>query len=118
MREVAPAGSGGVSGVAAYKFAFPSPDLPFESYNGANARLRYYLRAVVVKSGYTGPTLSKDLDFIVQNVERAPASILAPGPLAPAGAGAPVGGGPAAGAGVKLEVGIEDCLHIEFEYDK
>lgn len=22
------------------------------------------------------------------------------------------------GAGIKMEVGIEDCLHIEFEYNK
>jgi hypothetical protein len=81
-------------GLHAFKFSFPKAELAHESYEGINARCRYYVRVTVSRAGYGG-SLTKDVHIAVKNV------------------GAP----PAADSSVKLEVGIEDCLHIEFEYD-
>jgi vacuolar protein sorting-associated protein 26 len=130
VREVCPAGS--LTGISAFKFSFARPDLPFENYTGVNGRVRYLLRAVVTKAGYGSAALVKDQEIAVQTVDPA-AGLAATSPLwsgqgAGAGAGAGSGASAAAtgtatsegsnGTGVKLEVGIEDCLHIEFEYDK
>lgn len=83
-------------GTHVLKFAFPRVDMPYESYEGINARCRYYVRVTVSRSGYTAANMAKDVEFAVRNVEPPPA----------------------ADSSVKLEVGIEDCLHIEFEYDR
>lgn len=129
VREVCPAGS--LTGISAFKFAFARPDLPFENYTGVNGRVRYLLRAVVTKAGYGAAALIKDQEIAVQTVDPA-AGLAATSPLwsgqgAGAGAGASASSSAATGTatsessngtGVKLEVGIEDCLHIEFEYDK
>jgi vacuolar protein sorting-associated protein 26 len=67
---------------------------PFESYNGLNVRLRYFIRVTVARN-YSSNSV-KEQDFIVQKLGKAPDSV----------------------APIKMEVGIEECLHIEFEYDK
>merc|ERR1719219_3227063 len=56
-----------------FPFSFAKSEKQFESYNGINVKLRYFIRVKISRS------------------------------YAP---------------NVKREVGIEDCLHIEFEYDK
>jgi len=109
-REVAPAG--GQQGMQAFKFSFGNAELPFDSYVGINGRVRYYLRAIVsFKNGF-GPSASqiKETDFIVQSISipqlpESTSQTETPDPIVMPG-------------GVKLEVGIEDCLHIEFVYDK
>jgi vacuolar protein sorting-associated protein 26 len=80
-----------------FPFHFPKADMPHESYEGLRGRVRYFLRAVVSKSGYGGAHLQREQDFLVQNLGHAPED---------------------SAASIKLEVGIEDCLHIEFEYDR
>ncbi|KAB2069693.1 hypothetical protein ES319_A08G109100v1 [Gossypium barbadense] len=62
-----------------YPFEFSTVEMPYETYNGANLRLRYVLK-VTVSRNYGGSIVEYQ-DFI-------------------------------------MEVGIEDCLHIEFEYNK
>jgi len=165
-KELAPPGAS--QGMAALRFSFARAELPHESYVGVNARVRYFLRAVVASKGGFGAAASlvKELDFAVQTV-TAPLPPLAPvvpeklsaaeeeqeqrrqqaaadaaaaaaaseaaagasgaapaadgalaTPAADAGAGAGAGVGAPGPAGVKLEVGIEDCLHIEFVYDR
>ena len=84
------------SGLHALKFAFPKADLAHESYEGINARCRYYVHVTISRSSYATGNITKDAHFCVRNVEAPPA----------------------ADSSVKLEVGIEDCLHIEFEYDR
>lgn len=84
------------SGLHALKFAFPKADLAHESYEGINARCRYYVHVTISRSSYAAGNITKDAHFCVRNVEAPPA----------------------ADSSVKLEVGIEDCLHIEFEYDR
>ncbi|MBA0709149.1 hypothetical protein Golax_024209 [Gossypium laxum] len=62
-----------------YPFEFSTVEMPYETYNGENLRLRYVLK-VTVSRNYGGSIVEYQ-DFM-------------------------------------MEVGIEDCLHIEFEYNK
>lgn len=77
-----------------YPFEFSTVEMPYESYNGINVRLRYVLK-VTVSRNYVG-NITQYLDFVVRNYTPAPTI----------------------NNSIKMEVGIEDCLHIEFEYDK
>lgn len=97
VRELESAGSFTQS--RSYPFEF-STEKPYESYSGMNVRLRYFIRVTMTRS-YN--TCVKEVDFAVQNF----ASITnqAAAQEAPA-------------QGIKMEVGIEECLHIEFEFDK
>lgn len=67
----------------------------YESYNGINVRLRYFLRfSIIVKKSISN--ITKELDFWVNNYQVEPDI----------------------NNSIKMEVGIEDCLHIEFEYNR
>ncbi|KAA0041222.1 vacuolar protein sorting-associated protein 26A-like [Cucumis melo var. makuwa] len=77
-----------------YPFEFSTVEMPYETYNGVNVRLRYVLK-VTISRGYAGSIVEYQ-DFVVRNYS----------PL------------PSINNGIKMEVGIEDCLHIEFEYNK
>jgi vacuolar protein sorting-associated protein 26 len=77
-----------------FPFEFDNVEKQFESYNGLNVRLRYYVRVTVTRS-YSS-NIYKEQDFWVQCLNEKPEINTA----------------------IKMEVGIEDCLHIEFEYDK
>ena len=78
-----------------FNFSFENMDKPYESYIGLNAQVRYYLK-VTISSHYGMNTVAKEEDVWIQNLGEAP----------------PVN------SSIKMEVGIEQCLHIEFEYDK
>ncbi|ONK63862.1 uncharacterized protein A4U43_C07F19700 [Asparagus officinalis] len=78
----------------AYPFEFSTVEMPYESYNGVNVRLRYVLRVTITRN-YVGNFVEHQ-DFWVRNYT-------------------PV---PTINNSIKMEVGIEDCLHIEFEYNK
>jgi vacuolar protein sorting-associated protein 26 len=95
-----------------------------------NVRLRYFVRVTITRS-YN--TVVKEQDFAVQNatqvgfhaspfvalvftldadvIERISFDILLQNTTVAVVNEAPV-------QGIKMEVGIEDCLHIEFEFDK
>ncbi|XP_021843612.1 vacuolar protein sorting-associated protein 26A [Spinacia oleracea] len=77
-----------------YPFEFSTVEMPYEAYNGVNVRLRYVLK-VTISRGYAGSIIEYH-DFVVRNYS----------PL------------PSINNSIKMEVGIEDCLHIEFEYNK
>ncbi|XP_077236018.1 vacuolar protein sorting-associated protein 26A isoform X2 [Tasmannia lanceolata] len=77
-----------------YPFEFSTVEMPYESYNGANVRLRYVLK-VTISRYYLGNIVEYQ-DIWVRNYT----------PL------------PTINNSIKMEVGIEDCLHIEFEYNK
>lgn len=77
-----------------WKFKFGSVDKQCETYSGINVRLRYFVRLIVTRS-YSS-NLTKEVDMVVQNLYTAPDI----------------------NNTIKMEVGIEECLHIEFEYDK
>merc|ERR1711972_126307 len=62
--------------------------------SGINVRLRYFVRLVVVRS--YASNITKEVDMVVQNTYPAPE----------------------VNNEIKMEVGIEDCLHIEFAYER
>jgi len=77
-----------------YPFEFANVEKQYETYTGANVRLRYFVRVKITRQ--YASNVVKTVDFAVQNVSPEP-DINNP---------------------IKMEVGIEDCLHIEFEYNK
>ncbi|XP_027341366.1 vacuolar protein sorting-associated protein 26B-like isoform X2 [Abrus precatorius] len=77
-----------------YPFEFSTVEMPYESYNGINVKLRYILK-VTVSRNYVN-SIVECMDFVVRNYMPAPTI----------------------NNSIKMEVGIEDCLHIEFEYGK
>lgn len=84
-----------LEGEQTFSFDFAKVDKPHESYYGKSVKLRYVLRATLARGNYAS-TLVEEQDLWVQRVNPPP----------------PVD------RSIKMEVGIEDCLHIEFEYDK
>jgi len=92
VRELETAGF--LIGKQQYSFDFSAVDKPHESYSGINVRLRYFVRVTITRSY---GNIQSELDFLVQN----PSDIE-----------------PDINNTLKMEVGIEECLHIEFEYDK
>eukprot|EP01083_Nonionella_stella_P072692 196089_1 len=77
-----------------FPFEFANVEKNYESYNGTNVRLRYFVRVKIAQRYSTD--IKKEVDFIVQTTQLIP-EINNP---------------------LKMEVGIEDCLHIEFEYER
>ncbi|KAL5580022.1 hypothetical protein UlMin_012464 [Ulmus minor] len=77
-----------------YPFEFSSVEMPHESYNGVNIRLRYILKVTISRNFISNIVESQD--FVVRNYTPPPSI----------------------NNSIKMEVGIEDCLHIEFEYSK
>lgn len=75
-------------------FFFRNMDKEHESYRGRNVSVRYFVKVVLERKFL--PTLQKEHDIWIQVLGNAPAQNEA----------------------IKMEVGIEDCLHIEFEYEK
>jgi len=113
VKEMAPAGE--ITSDVDYDFDFSAVEKQYESYNGINVRLRwcsdfvfwfhsadsdqnpsrYFLRFTInVKKALSN--ITKELDFWVHNFQTEPEI----------------------NNSIKMEVGIEDCLHIEFEYNK
>jgi len=76
-------------------FEFLHADMVNESYNGTSVRLRYFLRATMFRGGFSSNVV-KDMDIWVVNYDKPPQM----------------------NNTIKMEVGIEECLHIEFEYTK
>ena len=77
-----------------YAFDFSNVAKRYESYQGLNVTVRYLLRATVSKQ--YGMVSTRSQEFWVQHLQSEPA----------------------VNNNIKMEVGIEECLHIEFEYEK
>ncbi|KAL1958623.1 hypothetical protein VTO42DRAFT_4220 [Malbranchea cinnamomea] len=75
-----------------YPFNFKNVEKPYESYNGINVKLRYFVRVTVSRR----IDVVREKDIWVYSY-RMPPEVNTP---------------------IKMDVGIEDCLHIEFEYSK
>ncbi|CAH8448768.1 unnamed protein product [Schistosoma turkestanicum] len=76
-----------------YPFEFLRVEKPYESYCGTNVRLRYFLRVTIHKRI---ADVTKEFELIVHSTMRCSES----------------------SDNIQMEVGIEDSLHIEFEYNK
>ena len=55
-----------------YDFDFSSVKKQFESYNGINVRLRYFVRVLVKRGSVTAKKIQKEEDFWVQVCTTAP----------------------------------------------
>jgi len=75
-------------------FLFRNMDKEHESYRGRNVSVRYFVKVILERKFL--PPLQKEYDIWIQVLGQAPAQNEA----------------------IKMEVGIEDCLHIEFEYER
>lgn len=75
-------------------FLFKNMDKEHESYKGRNVAVRYFVKVVVERKFL--PPITKEHDVWVQILGQEPTENEA----------------------IKMEVGIEDCLHIEFEYER
>lgn len=91
VKELAPQGE--MSNDTTFSFNFANAEKQHETYTGINAKLRYFIRATVMRR--FGPVV-KEHDIAVHTLSSYPEITQS----------------------IKMEVGIEDCLHIEFEYDK
>ncbi|KAJ2654852.1 Vacuolar protein sorting-associated protein 26 [Coemansia sp. RSA 1200] len=87
------AAPGELTNTAMYNFEFKNVEKQYESYQGINVKLRYFVQA----------TVSKRVGAITQSKDIWVYSYRMP---------------PEANSSIKMDVGIEDCLHIEFEYTK
>jgi len=91
VKELEPAGI--LNENKTYNFEFENVERQYESYSGMNISLNYYLKVTILR-GISN--INKQLEFWVQNYQSAPET----------------------NSNIKMEVGIEDCLHIEFEYNR
>ncbi len=90
----------------AYDFEFRNVEKQYESYYGLNVKLRYLriqTRLCHVVRYFVRVTISRRLSDIIDEKEVWVYSYKMP---------------PEINDSIKMEVGIEDCLHIEFEYSK
>lgn len=101
-------GPGQLSGTKTFPVEF-SGEKPFESYSGLNVRLRYLLRVTVTRK-YNN--YSREIDFAVEIPQEGTDN------ESKGGGSHLVNSNSSLSNPIKMEVGINDCLHIEFEYDR
>ena len=76
-----------------FDFNFKNVEKQYESYSGINVRLRYFVQV----------TVSRRMADVIREKDIWVYSYRIP---------------PEMNSSIKMDVGIEDCLHIEFEYSK
>jgi vacuolar protein sorting-associated protein 26 len=87
-KDLAPAGR--LAEEKSFQFEFKGVEKQYESFQGLNVRLRYFLRfTIFVRRSLSN--IVKEKDFWVHNYQLEPET----------------------NNPIKMEVGIEDCLHIE-----
>lgn len=86
-----------------YPFEFKNVEKQYESYRGKNVKLRYFVKVIVSRRSASEITREKEL-WVYQIVDL---------PLE-----SPIKDDKSKATTVKMDVGILDCLHIEFEYLK
>jgi len=77
----------------AFDFEFKNVEKQYESYHGINVKLRYFIRV----------TVSRRMADVIREKDLWVYSFKPP---------------IESNSSIKMDVGIEDCLHIEFEYSK
>eukprot|EP01134_Creolimax_fragrantissima_P000139 CFRG0139T1 len=91
-RELAPPGV--LTSTSSYSFNFSHVEKQYETYHGTNVRLRYFLRVTIGKR--FGDFRKEQELFVYGSTESEEQN----------------------SPRLKMELGIEDALHIEFEYSK
>jgi len=79
-----------------YPFRFGNIEKAYETYHGKHVSVRYFVRVALERKFL--PPIVKEHEIVVQSCQPEMGMILS--------------------EPIKMEVGIEDCLHIEFEYVK
>jgi len=97
LREVDDTGT--ITSTRTYTFTFQNALKTYDTYCGTHVRLRYFVRVTILRPQYT-PNVVREFDVAVQHGLRELGATLPP--VSP----------------IRMEVGIEDALHIEFEYNK
>lgn len=92
LEELDPAGE--LKENKTYSFDFKNCAKEYETYRGNNVTLRYFIKVQITRQYFSNVVAYRD--FAVQNISNPTAC----------------------NTSIKMEVGIEDCLHIEFEYNK
>lgn len=92
-----------------YPFEFKNVEKQYESYRGKNAHLRYYVKVTVSRKSVTEITREKELWVYQIAPQSNEASELGKNDT---------NSQISQPATIRMDVGIEDCLHIEFEYLK
>ncbi|KAL0214634.1 hypothetical protein P9112_006818 [Eukaryota sp. TZLM1-RC] len=87
-------GAGTLDSVQTFSFDFSNVEKPHETYHGKNIKLRYFIRVTIARS--LTPNIITEKDLLVHTYGTI-SSVNQP---------------------IRLEVGIEDRLHLEFEYQK
>ncbi|RZC84662.1 hypothetical protein C5167_047447 [Papaver somniferum] len=113
-----------------YPFEFSTVEMPYETYNGVNVRLRYVLKVTISRNYVNNIVEYQDLVGLIlvlysetyssSTSYNATVAIFTL-PLIDATFILQVHNYtplPPINNSIKMEVGIEDCLHIEFEYSK
>ncbi|KAL0225185.1 hypothetical protein RCL1_003097 [Eukaryota sp. TZLM3-RCL] len=85
---------GNVVNNVSYDFDFSSVEKPHETYNGTGVKLRYFVRVTITR--LYAPNITNERDFIVHSYSNQPA----------------------VNQPIRMEVGIEDSVHLEFEYQR
>lgn len=88
-RELEPPGT--LTENSTYDFSFNNVEMQYESYCGISVRLRYFIQITINRSY---GKIKEEEEFVVYNPTEEPES----------------------NAKLRMEVGIEEWLHIEFEY--
>lgn len=86
-------GVGVLTATKSYPFSFEDVDLCHESFYGTLVEIRYFLRAEIRRKSLVSKTLQAETEFYVRNPTPAVVSRT-----------------------LKMQVGVESCLHIDFEY--
>jgi len=86
---------GELQGSKSYPFEFTGVEKQYESYDGINVRLRYFVRVTIARQYSSRIVHEETIRVHVAWPEE-----------------------PETNNSIKMEVGIEDCLHIEFEYNR
>lgn len=92
-QQVELAAPGELRNASDFPFEFKNVEKQYEAYHGVNVRLRYFVRVTVSRRM---PDIVREKDIWVYSYRMPPDQ----------------------NAPIKMDVGIEDCLHIEFEYSK
>lgn len=123
VQELSPPGI--ITGENKWDFDFVSAEKQFESYNGLNVRLRCEELALSSMSFLLGAAIISSLPLFESSlrISRRNASFGSPTMvllvyLLVKNDTNFIGEPPEINQSIKMEVGIEDCLHIEFEYGR
>lgn len=95
-----------------FDFLFKNVEKQFESYQGINVKLRFVALPLLGPFSYL--RVRRDRYFIRVSISRRMADVIKEKDLWVHSYRMP----PDSNNSIKMEVGIEDCLHIEFEYNK